>query len=137
MADQLPRNPLEIFVQTPAALIRDICRSVAEAQRELDKSALLAQTELENNYPGLHKIGYQVTWYHIPEVTVELKMAMHFNYHKENENDKNSPETFDVLLGAYNGKYKQSYDFEEEGSSTLKFRLVPIPSPIGSNETPR
>jgi hypothetical protein len=128
MVEQRPQNT-DILIQTPAALIREICRSIADAQRELDSLAINAQDNLEKEHPELHEIGYQVSWYSIPEVNVELKVAMHFDYKEE--------KTPEVLLGAYNAKYKQISNFMEEGSSTLKLRLVSIPPPVRINETQR
>jgi hypothetical protein len=127
MVEQRPRFT-DILIQTPAALIREICRSVADAQRELDSLALSAQDNLHKEHPELHEIGYQVPWYNIPEVNIELKVAMHFDYKDE------IPE---VLVGAYNAKYKQTSNLMEEGSSTLKFRLVSMPPPIRIDETQR
>jgi hypothetical protein len=112
----------EILIVPLARMIREIGEGIAEAQKALDSSAMESQNSLEEKYPDLAKIGYQVTWYQMPEVQVELKIAMHYeNSGTEKEGKKG------LFLSLFNAKYQNNFSYSSEGASTLKLRIVPIP----------
>lgn len=115
-------NMDEVLVAPLSSMVREISTSVAAAQRELDAAALAAQARLANDHPELQALGYQVTWYQIPEATVEMRMALHF--------EKKEPQAAPRLYAApFNTKYRSTFGFSAEGSSTLKLRIVPVPPP--------
>jgi hypothetical protein len=87
----------------------------------LDQASLNAQEKLKSDHPDLAKIGYQVSWYQMPEVSVEMKMAVH--YERKSQEDKSAR----VFLAPYNAKYKNAFTYAVDGASTLKLRIVPVP----------
>ena len=113
----------EVLITPAARMVRDIGASVADAQRQMDQAALQAQADLQTKFPELDKAGYQVTWYQIPEVQVELKMALHF----EKKSTDAPPR---VYLAPFNAKYRSTLNFTADGSSTLKLRIVPVPPAV-------
>jgi hypothetical protein len=115
----------EILLSTPSHMIREMCKGIADAQRELDAAFLDTQANLKEKYPELFEIGYQVTWYHIPEASMELKVAVHFERNEEGSR---------ILVSPYNASYKSQFKFTADGSSNIKLRVVPIPPPIGLGE---
>jgi hypothetical protein len=113
-------NMNEVLIAPLAAMVREISAGVAAAQRDLDAAAIASQAQLAVEHPELQALGYQVTWYQIPEATVEMKMALHFE-------KQQAAGPARVYLAPFNNKYRNIFDFSAEGSSTLKLRIVPVP----------
>jgi hypothetical protein len=113
-------NPDDILISTPAKFIRELGASVADAQLKLDAAAMTGQANLTNSNKELAENGYQVTWYQIPEATVELKMAAHF----ESKDGKSPPRLY---FAPFNARYKNAVNFTADGASTVKIRIVPVP----------
>jgi len=116
---------MQILYTAPANMIKEVCKAIADAQRELDAQALEAQRTLEEKHKDLFDIGYRVTWYQIPEVTMELKVAVSF---------EQSADGSKIYFTPYNAAYKSAYNYLEEGTSNIKMRVTPVPPPIGSDE---
>jgi hypothetical protein len=113
-------NMNEVLISPLASMVREISAGVAAAQRELDAAALASQTALETEHPELQALGYQVTWYQIPEAQVEMRMALHFE-----KKDAGAPAR--MYVAPFNTKYRNIFNFSADGSSTLKLRIVPVP----------
>lgn len=114
-------NLSEILVSPVADMISKLGEAVGVAQASLDKASLTAQEKLQSDHPELAKIGYQVSWYQMPEVSIEMKMAIH--YERKSEDDRSAR----IFLAPYNAKYKNAFTYAVEGASTLKLRIVPVP----------
>ena len=71
-------NMDEVLISPLSSMVREISAGVAAAQRQLDAAALATQAQLATEHPELQALGYQVTWYQIPEAQVEMRMALHF-----------------------------------------------------------
>mgnify|MGYP000044059733 CR=1 FL=1 len=111
----------EILIAPLEDIVKKIADAIAYAQTELDRSALELQKNLKQRYPELAELGYLVTWYHMPEIDVELKMVMHY----EREEGKFRP-----FWAPFNAKYKTHFSFEAEGTSVIKIKIRPIPPPV-------
>ena len=118
-------NMDEVLIAPLASMVREISAGVAAAQRALDAAALATQKQLATEHPELQALGYQVTWYQIPEATVEMRMALHFE-----KKDAQSPAR--MYVAPFNTKYRNTLSFSAEGSSTLKLKIVPVPPQGGS-----
>jgi hypothetical protein len=115
-------NMNEVLITPLATMVREIGTGVAAAQRALDAAALASQAQLATEHPELQQLGYQVTWYQIPEANVEMRMALHF--------EKPQPSAAArVYLAPFNTKYRNTLGFSADGSSSLKLRIVPVPPP--------
>ncbi len=118
-------NMDEVLISPLSSMVREISAGVAAAQRELDAAALATQTQLATEHPELEALGYQVTWYQIPEAQVEMRMALHFE-----KKDAASPAR--MYVAPFNTKYRNTFSFSADGSSTLKLRIVPVPPQVRS-----
>ena len=80
-------------------------------------NALASQNALPTE---LRDLGYEPTWYQIPEAQVELKMAVHY---------ERSQPTGPVRVWAtpFNAKYRNALNYTADGSSALTLRIVPVP----------
>jgi hypothetical protein len=98
--------------------------------------------------PGLTALrdaGVQATWYVLPEVSGTLKVSVSI----QSDNDDNevgnpgpatlNPEKFvkpvRLLLTPYNATYKNTFDYDFEGTSELSFKITTIPPPEAANYT--
>lgn len=113
----------EVLVAPLEAIIRKIGASVADAQLKLDSASMEMQKQLRETNPELAKIGYISPWYQMPEINVELKMAMH--YEKAEKGEK-----YGVFWSPFNAKYQSNFAFGAEGSSSLKLKIVSSPPPL-------
>ncbi|MBM3237882.1 hypothetical protein FJZ31_16460 [Candidatus Poribacteria bacterium] len=100
--------------------LAEIARGVAEAQRALDENSIRTAEELVAK--GLtSNWGITATWFRIPEVDVELKLAL----------DLRSPSTEQdasrLICASGNAMYQNTYNFSVNAMSTLKARIVAIP----------
>ena len=118
-------NMNEVLISPLATMVRELGASVADAQRALDAGAVERRTKLAAEHPELQALGYQVTWYQIPEASVEMKMTLHF--------EKKQPDgPAKMYLAPFNSKYRNTMSFSADGSSTLKLRIVPVPPVTGA-----
>lgn len=116
-------NMDEVLISPLSSMVREISAGVAAAQRQLDAAALATQAQLATEHPELQALGYQVTWYQIPEAQVEMRMALHFE-----KKDAQSPPR--MYVAPFNTKYRNTFSFSADGSSTLKLRIVPVPPQV-------
>ena len=110
----------EILISPLAKIIREVSLSVADAQQQLDATALASQTALEQTHPELFAAGYTAPWYQIPEAEVELKVAVHFERQAGQGPSR-------LWMAPFNAKYRTSMNFTADGASSIKFRIVPVP----------
>ena len=118
-------NMNEVLISPLATMVREIGASVADAQRALDAAAIDNQARLAAEHPELQALGYQVTWYQIPEANVEMKMALHFE-----KSQTNAPAR--MYATPFNTKYRNVLNFSADGSSMLRLRIVPVPPVTGA-----
>lgn len=135
-------NLSDVLVAPIGDLVRQVCSAIGAAQVELDNASLRTQRELATTHPDLAAAGYQVTWYTMPEVAVELKLAVHYeetNSPSGSSGSSGSPgpaKTKGRLLAApFNAKYQNAFQYKADGSSSLKLRVIPIPPPAALTST--
>lgn len=116
-------NFSEILLSSIDEFIKKIGQGISEAQIQLDLAALKGQQSLKDTHKELAEIGYQVPWYYMPEVTVELKIAVHY----EEEKQQDGLVKRRIFLSPYNAKYKNTFSYDAEGSSNIKLLIKPVP----------
>lgn len=140
---------LEPLASPVSGLIASVGRGVAEAQRALDEAALETVDQIyqgnEKTAVALREIGYRPTWYRIPEVSAELKVAMRVEGTEQRGRAGGSgagatqpPGPLDPRLRVnahatpVDANYSNRFDYEVEASSTITFKVVPVPAPTGA-----
>lgn len=117
-------------------LIAEVGRSVAEAQQAMDAGtienvrALAAASGPDDPLLLLRQIGYQPTWYQIPEVTAELTVALTVTGNGEPASTGTSrgpAPRMRLLAAPVDASYANRYSYELKAASTVKFRIVPVP----------
>lgn len=114
-------------------LISNVGRSLAEAQQALDAQAIenfrRIYTEDGGQLAALRELGYRPTWYHIPELTAEIKVALSISSRRESSSDGYTQRTPRVYAVPTDATYTNRFDFNLEASSKIAFRIVPVPAP--------
>jgi len=130
-------DPSTILVTPIENIIQQVAQAVAKAQLALDKATLQSQKALQKpsdqdqELEELRAVGYQPSWYAIPEATFELKLAFYVEDTSQTQTQKRR-----LLVATHNASHQNAHSFKSEGTSTLKLRIVPIPpSQFGSAPT--
>lgn len=118
----------EVLVSPLSTILSEMGKSIAQTQRALDRNSIDTQIELLTD-DALQKFDLEATWYHIPEVDIELKMALSMKYEEERDS-KNRIRGYKRVLNAapLNASYKSLNSYDVEGSSVLKAKIVSVPS---------
>ena len=101
-------------------IITDLGVGIAQAQRNLDMVSLEMQREILKD-PELAAMGFNATWYAIPETSFTLKME----YTYSETGDRH----FSVV--PMNATYNNAFRTDRAEESTLSLRFVPVPAPSG------
>lgn len=119
-------------------LIAAVGRGVSEAQRSLDAGSLATLRAMydasEGTLAELRQLGYQPTWYQIPELNAEITMALSVSG-RTSASGVGSPAAGRLQLYAapIDATFRNRYDFDLKAASSVRFRIVPVPpSPAAS-----
>lgn len=125
---QAPLNQLTDTLSAPIGeLIAAIGSGVAEAQQAMDAATIanvraLAQAgDAEGTLALLRQIGYQPTWYQIPEVSAEINVALTVS------GSGGAGGGIRLLAAPVDASYSNRYNYELKAASTVRFRIVPVP----------
>jgi len=144
MATQDPKDLLDALSAPVGELIASVGRGVAEAQQEMDAQTLATirsiygesgNTELLST---LRQIGYQPTWYHIPEVTAEINVAISIVGQATQQAQTTGATTSTagkqklaarprLYAAPVDAGYSNRYGYDVKAASVVKFRIVPVP----------
>lgn len=125
MADEIE----EVLVRPLGEVLARVGEGVAQAQRAMDLASIATQTLIDND-PVLSEYGLQATWYHMPEVTLELKMSLAMK--RETRTDASGRvlvSRLSLLAAPHNAKVQNTLGLDVQGTSVVKARIVSIPPP--------
>ncbi len=127
----------EVLINPLDKLLIQVGKGLAEAQKSLDDNSIATQILIDND-KKLSEWGIRATWYHFPEVYLELKMALTMS---RKVNVQIDPVTnkikkitqlkpIKLLSAPLNASYKNQFNYDVSGASTIKAKIVSIPPPI-------
>ena len=119
----------DVLVEPLEDILLHVSRGIAQSQLELDKNSLATQILIDNN-KDLSEYGIKATWYHFPEVNLELKMALSLHGISETVNGSVKAMKLKIFSAPINAAYKNTFDYDTTGTSTIKAKIVSIPPPI-------
>ncbi|MBR1930514.1 MAG: hypothetical protein IJ833_03430 [Lachnospiraceae bacterium] len=98
----------------------------------LDKNGKLVEHDIETSMIGA---GFQPTFYQFAETIIEVKMAITVNSEFTSEQEQKGKKLtyartgkgYRVCSTPINATYSSKYNYTQEGASTLRTRLVPVP----------
>lgn len=118
---------LEVLVNPLSQIIKEVGISISETQQAMDRNSIDTQLAIEND-ELLSQYDIQATWHHIPEVELELKMALTMKYREEKDSKGLLRGYRPVLYAApLNASYKNLHEYDVDGASTIKARFVSVP----------
>lgn len=124
-----PKQLMDTLSLPVGDLIAEVGKGVAEAQQALDTQVIenfkSIYADDDDALRHLRNLGYRPTWYHIPEAEAELQVALSITGNYSGEGKQKSR----MYAAPVDATYKSNFDYSLEGSSRLKFRVVPIPEP--------
>jgi hypothetical protein len=120
-------NIEEVLVSPLSTILSEMGKSIAQTQKAMDKNSIDTQIELSSD-EVLKDYNLEATWYHLPEVDIELKMALSMSYEEEKDS-KGRVRGYKRILNAapLNASYKSLHSYDVEGSSILKAKIVSVP----------
>ncbi len=154
-----PAELMDALSAPLGALIAAVGQGVAEAQHAMDRATVqtlrdiysLAPTaptdeetlvEAEHNRV-LREVGYQPTWYKIPEVDAEISVSLSISGVVEevasSSIDTDRPvkvatSKIQLYAAPVDANYTNRYDYNIQAASKLRFKIVPVPpSPQAAN----
>ncbi len=136
MAERSIENLTDALSAPLGDLIASVADGVAQAQSALDRQTLQSFKAIYQSSEGLQlelqRMGYQPTWYKIPEVKAEIVMTLTIGEReviRDNLGPVPSPANAPVKLFAapVDANYVNHYGYDIQGASTLKFSIVAVP----------
>ena len=126
MSENNPLSLDELHAVPFGELIASVGRGVADAQRALDEATLATwQRLLSADDPTaqlLRSIGYQPTWYTLPETKGSIKLAFTMRADASGQ--------LQLQASTMNATYTNHYDYALELASNVEFKIVPVPAPV-------
>lgn len=139
----MPTDPAtkasEVFSAPIQGVIAALGRGIAEAQTALDRGSVQAQDEIDAD-PQLASLGMQATWYQLPRVELELKLALSMS-------DVPSPQTpraaaisrgvfkpVKLIAQPVSASYQNRFNYDVQAASTIKLTVVPVPPPAAGGQ---
>jgi hypothetical protein len=126
----------EIFSAPIEGVIAALGRGIAEAQRELDRSSLEAQKQIDSD-PELSQIGAQATWFQLPKVDLELKLALTMSSQPKGTTSGRIAAIQPLRLVAQpvSAAFQNHFNYDVQGSSLVRVTVVPVPPPHAGDRT--
>jgi len=119
----------DVLIEPLEDILFHVGRGIAQSQLELDKNSLATQILIDNN-KDLSEAGIKATWYHFPEVNAELKMNLSLHGVVEKKGEKVQSVKLKIFSAPMNASYKNTFDYDVAGASTIKVKIVSVPPSI-------
>jgi len=142
----MPTDPVtkatEVFSAPIQGVIAALGRGIAEAQTALDRGSVQAQEEIDAD-PRLASLGTQATWYQLPRVELELKLAMTMS-----EEGGGTPSAataapaisrgffkpVKLIAQPVSASYQNRFNYDVQAASTIRLTVVPVPPPAAGGQ---
>ncbi|PVM71322.1 PASTA domain-containing protein [Caulobacter radicis] len=126
-------------------VIAAVGRGVAEAQAALDQASLAAtlamyESDGDEGLETLRSIGYQPTFYVLPETTCEVQVSMHIGGTGGADGSAGTSGQAAAIGKArtyvtpVDAAFQQRYAFQASGAAKLTFKIVPVPPPAALDD---
>jgi hypothetical protein len=130
-------NAIEVFSAPIEGVIVALGKGIGEAQAELDRASLANQAALDAD-PTLSGLGLQATWYQIPRVDLQLKLALAV----VSDGDTSGPgptvprppvtlptRGLRLIAQPVSAAFQNHFDYNAQASSTVDLTIMPVPPP--------
>ena len=135
----MANNPADESLSALAAplgeLIAAVGRGLADAQRSLDQGTIETIKSLysgkDANLELMRRLGYQPTWYRIPELDAEITASLSVSRRSTTTGGSGQVQMY---LSPVDATYSNSYDYDMQAASVVKFKVVAVPPPAKAAE---
>ncbi len=126
MPDPLPMQIEDVLIRPLAEVLSRVGQGIADAQRAMDLNSIATQTLMAND-PVLKDFGLEATWYHIPEVNVELKMNLTMRTEDIVKNNRVVLRKRRIYAAPFNASFQNTFNADVAGTSQIRAKIVSIP----------
>ncbi|MDG2528601.1 PASTA domain-containing protein [Caulobacter endophyticus] len=145
----MSQNASELLSESLATplgeVIAAVGRGVAEAQAALDQASLAAtlamyESDGDEGLEALRSIGYQPTFYVLPETTCEVQVSMQIGGTGGADGSAGTAGQSGAIGKArtyvtpVDAAFQQRYAFQASGAAKLTFKIVPVPPPAALDD---
>lgn len=127
-----PSELTEVAATSLGNLIAAVGKGLADAQRQLDQSAIATFREIQTATSGearvLRELGYQPTWYRIPKLDAELAVTLSINGDETQTGGGAGDGQPRLYATPVDATYRNKYEFSFELTSKVSFSIVPVPA---------
>lgn len=133
------RTSRELLEVPFSLLLSQTAEAVAQAQAAMDETSMRLQAKLDElsaaaiadggeEPSGLARFQVDATWYHIPEVEIDVRMALSMKVEEEVRSDGRRVVRPLLRSIPYNVKTSRETVLEATGTSSVKARIVSVPA---------
>jgi len=143
MAD-LTTQMKELLAAPLGELIASVGEGVADAQKALDAASLAQTLAIYSEENGdelltrLREIGYQPTFYVLPETEVEAKVSVALSAQGSSQSSIGTGGVSRTRARMYatpiNASNTNKFNLDASASATIKFKIVPVPPSENVND---
>jgi hypothetical protein len=113
-------------------LIAAVGRGLAAAQQSLDLATIETIKALysgqDANLEIMRQLGWQPTWYRIPELSAELTLSLSVSATETASGQ--GPGSVRLYASPMDASYTNRYDYDLQAASVIKFKIVPVPPAV-------
>ncbi|MGH8719353.1 MAG: hypothetical protein ACREV0_10495 [Burkholderiales bacterium] len=117
----------DVLIRPLEEILAHVGQGIATAQRAMDLNSIATQTLLATD-PALKEFGLEATWYHMPEIEVELKMALTMRREDRMKDNKLVLRKLRMYAAPLNASYQNSFSSDVSGASRIRARIVSLPA---------
>lgn len=132
-----PTDISETLAAPLGDLIAAVGRGLADAQQALDMGTIETIRALHSGQSEdldvLRRLGYQPTWYRIPELSAEITLSLSIGGTTTaaaadgDAQTSGGPGRIRLYGSTMDANYINRYDYDLNAASVIKFRIVPVP----------
>ena len=137
MADNPLDKAVEVFSAPIEGIIVALGKGISEAQAALDHNSIKSQEAIDAD-PALSRLGLQATWYQMPQVELQLKLAMAVIEDIPARSGAPSAQAvsrFRLHAQPVSAAYQNHFNYNVQASSTITLSIVPVPAPRAADQS--
>ena len=109
-------------------VIREVARSVAESQEDLDRRSMAVQREIERAVErGELPYEANATWLQFSEVDIDLQVSVSLEGREETRDGELRAIRPGVTVAPIGPRYAAAHDVNAEVTSDVRLKIVPVP----------
>jgi len=121
----------EKLIRPLGELLQSVGVSIVNTQMEMDDAAITTQERIDKDVAeGRLLYRLEAPWYHFAQVDLELKMAISMKWEQTTASSTRSRGYRAIALAApMNATYKNLFEYDMNGASQIKARIMSVPPP--------